>query len=172
MVGIVNANQQTIRYFKTTNLYMTTDTSSLAELKELVQSSFMEKYEGEEIRETNAGITKYISEYQHSFNEHYERMLNMGHICVPLYDHDLITNSTAFMLGPVCLYEKTPYAAESIRCKSLTELKHLVQDRKYLLYYAYVSIKTCKVDPETCTAIPLETPELEFIFRGAFINEL
>ena len=125
-----------------------------------------------EFQETQALVVKDISQYRQHFDQHYNLMTSIGpgH-SIPLYDYDVITNADAYMTGPVCLFDKKTHAAESIRFKSLQELKEYLNDKKYILYYAYASFKSVVFDMSTFTTTTLEKPEIEYYFRGVILNK-
>lgn len=161
---------------------MTTEALNLNELQDLIQSSKLEMYEGEESQETEVYITRDISEYIQLLNKKHEDELSEGRLGVdkcfsptlpfyPFYDYELITNAKAFMTGPVCMYDKKTHAAETVRMNSLKELKDYLKDKAYILYYAFTLIRTHKFKSDSFELERLETPEVDFLFRGVILNK-
>ena len=158
---------------------MTAETLDLNELQDLIQSSKLEMYEGEEHQETEVSITRNISEYIQFLNHHYKQMESpvssdayLSSAIIPLYDYDLITNAKAYMTSVVCMLDKKAHAAETVRMKSLKELKDYLKDKAYILYYAYASIRTYKVKADASFVLErLERPEADFNFRGVILNK-
>lgn len=127
----------------------------------------------DQFQETEACITKEISVYHEFFHSNYDYMSSVGaYPQIPLYDYDLITNSTAFMLGPICLYDKKVHEAGTFRCDSLNELKEYLKDKQYLLYYAYVRYGVVSVtDSTTFELKQSETSKASFYFRGSILSK-
>lgn len=154
--------------------------NELDSLKEVIESSMLEKLEtSEQFEETEACITRDINEYSEYFHKtiifHLTSNSNISSCKeVPIFDYDIVKNSVAFMLGPVCLYDKKAYGVELHSFKTLNDCKVFLQGKNYITYYTYAKIKTHEwvggYDGIELSLKPLEDAEIGYIFRGIILE--
>ena len=154
--------------------------NELDPLKEIIKSSMLEKHEApEQFEEAEACITRDINEYSEYFHKtiifHLTSNSNISSCKeVPIFDYDVVKNSAAFMLGPVCLYNRKAYGAETHKFKTLNECKAFLQGKNYITYCTYANIKTHEwaggYDGIELSLKPLEDAEIGYIFRGIILE--
>lgn len=86
------------------------------------------------------------------------------------FDYEIIKNASGYITGPVFTYKTKVELAGSNVFNSLQELKDFLSDKKYLLYYILVSIKTYEKDDEAFTFKLLDKPIIVYTFRGHILK--
>jgi hypothetical protein len=86
------------------------------------------------------------------------------------FDYEIIKNASGYILGPVFKYNGKVEAAGFIIFSSLQEMKESLKDKKYLLYYIMISIKSLEVDEQKLVLKPMDNPILVYTFRGHILE--
>jgi hypothetical protein len=86
------------------------------------------------------------------------------------FDYEIIKNAFGYITAPAFTYKTKVELAGSNVFNSLQELKDFLSDKKYLLYYIVVSIKTHEKDDDTFTLKPLDKPIIVYTFRGHILE--
>jgi hypothetical protein len=122
--------------------------------------------------ERNAGSTTVIQEYLDGCNYFEQDSLVQfqagGNLIT--FDYQVIQNATAYSFGPVCMYDGVPRSMVTLSFPNMRELRNALHDKKYILYFTALNLKTQEVDKELFTVTKLEFPTATFLFRGVILD--
>lgn len=147
---------------------------NLIRLEDEVQSymSHIEESKVESVFEEEfVGFTEDVEEWRKLIESDETKQRHKDMKQEVIYDNEIIKNASGFALGPVILYKKKTYEMVSSKAKSLEEIKELLKDKKYILYYIFHRINEYEVDDITFTFKKLESPQQVYTFRGCFLNK-